>query len=99
MKTTIEYNSKLAVGDEVYFYLDGEKIVGHVKDSNSKYWIDLDSFKYSHSDNVDKVFSSFGVTDRYEFRNKVIGHNYERLEGIWPYVDSLEELKKMLDRL
>lgn len=31
MKTTIEYNSKLATGDKVIFSLDGEKFTGVVK--------------------------------------------------------------------
>lgn len=98
MGTTIEYNSKLAIGDEVVFYLDGEKFTGKV-DNSYGYWIDFSEGDTDHEETVDKIFSYFGISDRYDFRRRVIGHDMDGLKGIWPYTSSLEELKKMLDEL
>ena len=98
MKTTIEYNSKQATGDKVIFSLDGEKFTGVVK-KDYGYWIDFAEEDISHSEIVDKIFSYFGISDRYNFRNRVIGRDWDGSNGIWPYTGSLEELKKMLDEL
>lgn len=101
MKTTIEYRSKLAIGDEITFYLDGEKFVGRVRNDGNEYWIDCsdDSDPFRHEETVAKIFSHFGVSDRYEFRRRVIGRDWEGINGIWPFTSSLEELRKMLDNL
>lgn len=99
MRTAIEYNSKLAIGDEITFYLDGEKITGRVSKNRGGYWIDCDSDDNSHEETVDKIFSHFGVSDKYDFRRQVVGHDWKGFPGIWPYTNSLEELRKMLDEL
>ena len=99
MRTAIEYNSKLAIGDEITFYLDGEKFVGKVSNEGSGYWINCSGNDDSHEETVNKIFSHFGVSDRYEFRRRVIGREWKGLSGIWPYTSSLEELRKMLDEL
>lgn len=98
METTIEYNSKLALGDEIVFNLDGEKFTGKVSDGLDGYYINF-SEDGEHEEIVDKVFSHFGISDRYNFREKVTGRDNYEFNGIWPYVDSLEELRKMLDAL
>lgn len=96
MKTTIEYNSKLAVGDEVIFYLDGEKFIGKVEDGYG-YWINFSRHDIDHIETVEKIFAHFGISDKYEFRDRIIGGYWRGFNGIWPYTDSLENLKKMLD--
>lgn len=98
MGTTIEYNSKLALGDEIVFCLDGEKFTGKVSDGCG-YWINFSGDRINHAETVNKIFSHFGISDRYDFRNRVIGCNWDGLSGVWPYTSSLEELKKMLDEL
>lgn len=99
MGTTIEYNSKLAVGDKITFYLDGEKLVGEVLSNEGEYWISFCNEGQNHKESVNKIFSHFGISDKSNFRNKIIGRNWEGGSGIWPYTDSLENLKKMLDAL
>lgn len=99
MRTTIEYNSKLALGDEIVFYLDGEKFTGIVNNGIG-YWIDFSGDDNNHVEIVDKIFTHFNIPDRYGFRNMVTGHDWNGyMNGIWPYTGSLEELKKMLDEL
>lgn len=101
MRTTIEYNSKLALGDEIVFYLDGEKFIGKVSDGKG-YWINCSVGNYNHAEHAEtvaKIFAHFGISNRYDFRNRVIGHDWEGPNGIWPYTGSLEDLKKMLDEL
>lgn len=99
MRTTVEYNSKLAIGDKITFYLDGEELVGKVAGGNGEYWVDFWNGEQDHEEAVVKIFSHFGISDKSDFRNKVIGRNWERDPGIWPYTDNLEDLKKMLDEL
>ena len=102
MGITIEYNSKLAVGDKITFYLDNEKIIGEVKydsDARCGYWIECAGDDSSHCESVCKIFSYFGISSGRDFRDKVIGRDWEGASGIWPYTSSLEELKKMLDEL
>lgn len=98
MGTTIEYNSKLALGDKITFCLDGEKFTGIVSDGGG-YWINFSEDGVNHSETVDKIFAHFGISDRYDFRRRVIGYDWDGLSGVWPYTSSLEELKKMLDEL
>lgn len=98
MGTTIEYNSKLAPGDKIVFNLDGEKFTGKVSNGHG-YWVNFSGDDRCHSETVDKIFSHFGISDRYNFREKVTGRDNYEFNGIWPYVDSLEELRKMLDAL
>lgn len=97
--TTIEYNSKLALGDEIVFNLDGEKFTGKVDKGLDGYYVNFSGNGRYHSEIVDKIFSHFGISDRYAFRDQVIGRDWVGLNGIWPYISSLEELKKMLDAL
>lgn len=99
MGTIIEYNSKLAVGDEIVFYLDGEKFIGKVDKGVTGYWISFYESSDDHEGTVDKIFSHFGIYDKYAFRDQVIGRDWDGFNGIWPYTGSLEELKKMLDAL
>lgn len=99
MRTTIEYNSKLALGDEIVFYLDGEKFTGRVSGTKNAFWLNFLDDEHDHEEVVDKIFSHFGISDKYEFRSQVIGYDREGDNGIWPYTNSLEELKKMLDEL
>ena len=99
MRTTIEYNSKLALGDEIVFCLDGEKIIGRVDRGSSGYWINCSGENIEHIEAVNKIFSHFGISNKYDFRCKVIGRKWDKLDGIWPFTSSLEELKKMLDEL
>lgn len=99
MKTVVEYNSKLALGDKIIFCLDGKKFTGKVSKS-SGYWIDFSEDDNNHAEIVDKIFTHFNIPDRYSFRNMVTGHDWNGyMNGIWPYTSSLEELKKMLDEL
>lgn len=99
MGTTIEYNSKLALGDEIVFNLDGEKFTGKVSDGLDGYWVNFSGDGCCHFETVDKIFSHFGISDRYNFRDRVIGRDWNGLNGIWPFTSSLKELKKMLDAL
>lgn len=99
MRTTVEYNSKLAIGDKITFYLDGETFTGKVSKESTGYWIDCSKNDDGHHETVDKIFSHFGISDRNEFRDRVIGHKWLEINGVWPYTDSLEDLKKMLDEL
>lgn len=99
MRTAIEYNSKLSVGDEVTFYLDGEKFTGRVSGSKDEFWINFFNDTCDHEEVVNKIFSHFGISDKYDFRSRVIGYDREGDGGIWPYTNSLEELRKMLDEL
>lgn len=98
MKTVVEYNSKLALGDKIIFCLDGKKFTGKVSKTVG-YWIDFSEDDNNHAEIVDKIFSHFDISNRYDFRNKVIGYNWTGFWGVWPYTNSLEELKKMLDEL
>ena len=101
MRTTVEYNSKLALGDKVTFCLDSEKLVGRVSNDDEGYWLNFHNFdkEQDHDESVDKVFSHFGIEDKSDFRDQVIGREWEGDSGVWPYTSSLEELKKMLDSL
>lgn len=99
MSTRVEYNSKLAIGDKITFYLDGEELVGKVAGCDRTYWVNFWNGEQDHKEAVVKIFSHFGISDKFDFRNKVIGRNLERDSSIWPYTRSLEELKKMLDEL
>ena len=99
MGTTIEYNTELALGDEIVFNLDGEKFTGKVDKGLEGYCVNFSGNGRYHSEIVDKIFSYFGISDRYDFRDRVIGRDWVGPNGIWPYISSLEELKKMLDAL
>ena len=99
MGTTIEYNSKLAVGDKITFYLDGEKLVGEVLNNEGEYWTSFCNEGQNHEESVNKIFSHFGISDKSNFRNKIIGRNWEGPSSVWPCTDNLEDLKKMLDAL
>lgn len=99
MGTIIEYNAELALGDEIVFYLDGEKFIGKVDKGVTGYWISFYESSDDHEGTVDKIFSHFGIYDKYAFRDQVIGRDWDGFNGIWPYTGSLEELKKMLDAL
>lgn len=99
MRTTVEYNSKLAIGDKITFYLDGEKFTGRVSGTKNEFWLNFLDDEHNHEEVVDKIFAHFGISDKYEFRSRVIGYDREGDNGIWPYTNSLEELKKMLDEL
>lgn len=99
METKVEYNSKLALEDKVTFCLDGEELVGEVSGSDGAYWLCFWNEKQDHEKSVNKIFFHFEIPDRYAFRNQIIGRDWGRDDGIWPYTSSLEELKKMLDGL
>lgn len=99
MGTTIEYNTELALGDEIVFNLDGEKFTGKVDKVLDGYYVNFSGDGCYHSEIVDKIFSHFGISDRYDFRDRVTGRNWNGPSGIWPCTSSLEELKKMLDAL
>lgn len=58
MRTTIEYNSKLALETKSSFYLDGEKFTGIVNNEIG-YWIDFSGDDNNHVEIVDKIFAHF----------------------------------------
>ena len=99
METKVEYNSKLALEVKVTFCLDGEELVGEVSGSDGAYWLCFWNEKQDHEKSVNKIFFHFEIPDKYAFRNQIIGRDWGRDDGIWPYTSSLEELKKMLDGL
>lgn len=91
----IIYSAPLTKGEIVQFIFDDNTALSGKVISSDTYFISI-----SDSNNSE-VFRRLGIKDKNTFVNNIVGYSVEQGTSplSWPEVNSLEDLKKVLDAL